>query len=87
MALIDWARIILLSLIWGASFILVEIALVSVGPLTIALARVGLAALALIAYCRAAGIHVELSPALLGTFALMGFFNNAIPFSLIAWGQ
>ena len=87
MALVDWARLILLSLIWGGTFVLTEIALPFVGPLTLVFFRVSLAALALIAYCRATGTGAGLTPALLGTFALMGLFNNAIPFSLIAWGQ
>ncbi|MHA1524026.1 MAG: DMT family transporter [Alphaproteobacteria bacterium] len=87
MALVDWTRLILLSLVWGGTFVLVEVALPFAGPATIVLARVGLAAITLVAYCRATGKSARLTPAIIGTFALMGLFNNALPFSLIAWGQ
>lgn len=87
MRLVDWIRLIVLSVLWGGSFLFIEIALESAGPMTIVLARVSLAAACLVVYCRAAGIAVPLTGPILVAFLVMGLLNNVIPFNLIAWGQ
>jgi len=87
MSLLDWSRLILLSVLWGGTFFLVEIALGDVGPFTIVLTRVALAAAVLAAYCRIAGLGATWTPGLIAGLAVMGLINNAIPFSLITWGQ
>ena len=43
----EWAMLIALSVLWGGSFLFIGIAVKAVPPLTIVLARVGIAALAL----------------------------------------
>ena len=64
-----------------------EIALREVPPLTITLHRVvwALPILALIVLFK--GISVPRSPKIWGAYLVMGALNNAIPFSLIFWGQ
>ncbi|WP_371226579.1 DMT family transporter [Roseovarius sp. 2305UL8-3] len=76
-----------LALVWGGSFFFAEIALQGVPPLTITLFRVGLAvpALALVIWVR--GICVPRSLRIWGCYLVMGALNNALPFSLIFWGQ
>lgn len=87
MALVDWLRILLLSLFWGSSFFHIEIALRDAGPFTIVLVRLALAAVALILYCLATGTRVpELRP-MIGAFLFMGVTATALPFSLITLGQ
>ncbi len=87
MSLIDWSRLILLSLIWGGTFFFVEVALPHAGPLTIVFYRVAIGAAALWAYCLATGETVPRNGAIWGAFIVMGILNNAIPFTLITWGQ
>lgn len=87
MRFIDWMRLVALSVLWGGSFLFNEIALESASPMTVVLLRVTIAAAALVAYCFASGIRVELTIPLLVGFAVMGLINNVIPFNLIAWGQ
>lgn len=87
MSAIDWSRLALLSLLWGGSFYFVEVALDDVGPFTLVLTRVGLAALVLGLYCRAAGLTAPWSVGLVAGLAFVGIINNAIPFSLLTWGQ
>jgi drug/metabolite transporter (DMT)-like permease len=41
----DWTGLVLLSILWGGSFFFVELALDALPPLTLVLARVGLALL------------------------------------------
>ncbi|MCD4744569.1 MAG: EamA family transporter, partial [Desulfobacteraceae bacterium] len=48
MGIKEWGLIIILSIIWGASFFFVEVALKEVTPLTIVLCRVALASLILL---------------------------------------
>ncbi|MFD0857756.1 DMT family transporter [Roseovarius aquimarinus] len=76
-----------LSAIWGGSFFFAEIALAEVPPLTITLHRVIWALPLLWLVVRLRGIAVPRSPRVWGAYLVMGALNNALPFSLIFWGQ
>ena len=84
---VEWVLVVALSLLWGGSFFFVEVALEGLPPFTIVALRVGFAALALVVVSL---LSRQMPPASLGiwsAFLGMGLINNAIPFSLIAWGQ
>jgi drug/metabolite transporter (DMT)-like permease len=83
----DWARLLALSLLWGATFFYVEIALTALPPLTIVLARVGLGALALALVLRLRGIALPRGARLWAAFLVMGVLNNVVPFTLFAGAQ
>jgi drug/metabolite transporter (DMT)-like permease len=86
MSAVDWLMLLALSFLWGASFFFVEVAVAEVPPLSLAFMRVVIAAalLALLLTWSGEGFPI----ARLGTaFAIMGLFNNVVPFSLFAWGQ
>lgn len=83
----EWALLLLLSLLWGSSFLLAKIAVVDVQPLSLVLLRVGLAALALWIVLLATGRRVPGDARLWLALFAMGGLNNLIPFSLIFWGQ
>ncbi len=76
-----------LATVWGGSFFFAEIALREVPPLTIALHRVfwAVPALALVVFWQ--GIAIPKSIRAWMCYLVMGALNNAIPFSLIFWGQ
>lgn len=83
-----WTQLILLSVIWGGSFFFGRVAMAELPPLTTAFFRVFLAALALIGWIlitrrQSAGFTLHFALSVL----VMGLLNNAIPFSLILWGQ
>ncbi len=82
-----WAELLLLSLIWGASFLSIRIALDEVPVFTSVAHRVGWAALILWAVVLARGIPLPRDPRIWGAFLVMGLLNNILPFSLMAWGQ
>jgi drug/metabolite transporter (DMT)-like permease len=84
---IDWLRVFLLSLVWGSSFFLIEIALRGAQPFTIVLVRVSLAATILHVYAIARGKTLRYTPRLIGSFMVMGLIANAVPFSLMTLGQ
>jgi drug/metabolite transporter (DMT)-like permease len=76
-----WLWLLSLTVLWGGSFFFAKVALGELGPFTVAFARVSLAALAL-------ALVVPLrQDAPWRTYFAMGFLNNALPFSLIFWGQ
>ena len=80
----DWALLTALSVLWGGSFFFAEVALAELRPLTLALARVGIAAVALMLAAWASGQRMPRSMAMWGAFFVMGALNNLIPFSLIS---
>ena len=83
----DWVQICLLATVWGLSFFLTEICLRELHPATVAAGRVATAALTLLILARLAGHRMPARLADWAPLALMGLINNALPFSLIMWGQ
>jgi len=76
-----------LAVLWGGTFFFVEIALAEVPPLTIVLFRVAGAVPLLYAFIRLRGIALPRDMRIWSAWLVMGALNNAIPFSLIFWGQ
>ncbi len=76
-----------LATVWGGSFFFAEIALTEVPPLTIALHRVFWAVPVLLVVVLLRGITIPTSGKAWVCYLVMGALNNAIPFSLIFWGQ
>lgn len=83
----DWFQLILLALVWGLSFFFTEICLRDLGPATLAFGRVTTAALALFTFALATGQRLPAGRAEWGPLLVMGLINNALPFTLIMWGQ
>ncbi len=90
--LINWLFLISLGLIWGSSFLTVEIALDSFGPLTIAGLRIAIGALVLLILSYAFGYglprwRAPQGPRIWAHAFGFAIFTNALPFSLLSWGQ
>jgi drug/metabolite transporter (DMT)-like permease len=83
----DWLLLLLLSLLWGATFFFVAIAVREIPPLTLVLARVALAALMLAPTARALGLALPTGLGAWRSYAALAILNNVIPFSLIFYGQ
>ena len=79
--------LLLLAAVWGGSFFFGEVALSEVPPLTITLHRVFWALPILALVVRHQGLSVPRSLKVWRAYLVMGALNNAIPFSLIFWGQ
>lgn len=82
-----WVLLIVLSLVWGASFFFAEIALRQLAPFTLVLVRVGIAAITLLLVVVFTGQRLPRDAATWRDYFVMGVLNNCIPFSLIFWGQ
>lgn len=83
----EWATLLGLSVLWGGSFFFIDVAVRSIPPFTLVLCRVSLAAAALLLFLKLRGQPIGIDRSTLGAFLIMGLLNNAVPFSLLAWGQ
>ena len=83
----DMALLILLSILWGGSFFFVEILLRHMPALTLVAARVSMAAIALWLIIGTLKLPIPKDKAQWRALFIIGLLNNALPFSLIVWGQ
>lgn len=87
MGLREWGLLGLLALIWASSFLFNKLALRGLPPFTIVALRVSLGAVALWIAAYSAGLRPPAGARVWMEFLLLGLLANAIPFSLIVWGQ
>jgi len=80
----DYARLVALAAIWGASFIFTRVAAPSLGAIWTAEARVLLGGLALLAWLRVAGFDAALRRHW-RYYLAVGIVNSAAPFALYAY--
>lgn len=83
----DWILLVVLSVLWGATFFFAAVAVREIPPLTLVLARVALAALVLLPVTYLSGLTLPASLAAWRAYALLALLNNVVPFSLIFYGQ
>ena len=83
----DYAALLTLALIWGSSFLFVELGLRSLTPITLTASRIVLGALILVVAARIVGHRFPRDLRRWRHFFLLGLFGNVLPFSLISTGQ
>lgn len=83
----SFSMLLALAAVWGGSFFFGAVAVHEVAPLTITLHRVMWAVPLLYIVVRMSGIALPRTARVWGAYLVMGALNNAIPFSLIFWGQ
>jgi len=66
---------------------LIKVAVDTVPPMTLAAGRLSLAAAMLAAFAHAGGHRIPLGGRAWGVFLFIGCFGNALPFTLIGWGE
>lgn len=82
-----WSELLLLGIIWGASFLSIRIALDEIAPLTSIAHRTFWAMCTLWLVVWAMRLPVPRAPRIWLGFLGMGILNNVVPFGLMAWGQ
>ena len=95
MGMKDWGRLLLLSLLWGGTYMLAIIALKGwpsgagngVTPLFLVWSRVTLAAVSLFVILKVMRLAIPRDAKAWAAFFSLGLINNVIPYSLIFWGQ
>ena len=87
MTAVNWMLLTILSVLWGGSFLFVELALQGLGTLTIVWARVAGAAAVLALWIGLSGAQLPKGRAVWVALAVMGLLNNVLPFTLIVQAQ
>lgn len=86
----SWLMVGVLGITWGATFMVTELALVTMPPFWLAAGRIGFAAALMCVIWRASSGTLFAAPpakrTVLSVLAIGGF-STAFPFMLIAWGQ
>jgi drug/metabolite transporter (DMT)-like permease len=80
-------RLVLLSFIWGWSFLFIKVAVEGLTPTTVACTRVALGAAFLLAFLRAKGQALPRDPTVWRRLAVVGLVGSALPFTMLAWGE
>jgi drug/metabolite transporter (DMT)-like permease len=81
------ARIAVLALLWGSTFLWVKLALGMLAPVQVTLARCVLGAAVLTIACLGTGHRLPRGLAIWRSVFVAAFFCNALPFALISLGE
>ena len=79
--------LLVLALVWSASFMAIKIGVETIPPLTLAAGRVVIAAVVVMAYTYFRGVQLPREARVWVYCLLLGLFGNALPFTLINWGE
>ena len=87
MTALEWALLVVLSILWGSTFLFITVAARELPPLSIAAVKVTLVAVALLGVMRQQGARLPAEGSTWWAFAVMALFNDAGPFILIAFAS
>ena len=86
----SWLMVATLGLTWGATFLVIELALQGITPFWLAAARIGFAALLMLVIWTLRGARLFQQPPDrqdIFWLTMVGAFSTAVPFMLLSWGQ
>lgn len=87
----DWVRLLALTVLWGSAFLLTKVAVSALDPDLVVAGRLLVACLLLVPLATwrstGRGAGTPWGARLWAFLLLIAVFGNALPFSLIAWGQ
>jgi drug/metabolite transporter (DMT)-like permease len=83
----EWSQLLLLGMVWGSSFFFFKILVAALPPFTVVFGRLLIAAAAMHVIARAARAWRGLSAREWAGFLFFGAIANALPFTLIAYGE
>ncbi len=84
---VEIALLISLATLWSSSFAFIKVAVETVPPLSVAAGRLTLAAVLIVAVARLRRVRFPAESGLWPKFFAIGLFGNALPFTLISWGE
>jgi drug/metabolite transporter (DMT)-like permease len=79
--------LLLLAVLWGASYSFIKLGVATIPPITLIAARTLIAGALLLAIMRWRGIRMPGDGATWSRFAVQACLNSVIPWTLIAWGE
>jgi drug/metabolite transporter (DMT)-like permease len=80
-------RLLILAFIWGWSFLFIKVAVEGLTPPSVAFGRVALGATVLVITLRVRRQPLPTDRSMWRHFTLAALFGNAVPFTLLAWGE
>jgi drug/metabolite transporter (DMT)-like permease len=87
MTIKQWGAFLALTLIWGASFLWIKIAVREVGPLTVVTLRLGFALAILLPFVVRARVGIPRGARLWGRLVVLGLISATVPWLLITWAE
>lgn len=85
--LADYGLLLVLSAIWGSSFLFIKVAVETMPAISMTSSRLLLAGIILVCMAGLSKQSIPKGRALWGWIAMAAFFGNALPFALIGWGE
>lgn len=82
-----WARLTALALLWGSTFLWIEIALTALSPVQVTLSRCALGCATLLVLCGVTGSRLPRGAATWGHIVVSALLCNALPFAMFSLGQ
>ena len=79
--------LVVLSLMWGLSFLFMEVALAELGPIWIVAGRTTVGGLVVLSILLLRRMPLPRGAGLWGRLAVLGLINNAAPWTMLAWAQ
>jgi drug/metabolite transporter (DMT)-like permease len=85
----DFALLLVLALTWGSSFFFIKQAMDTgtLPPMSLAVGRIAIGAVMLLAIALAKGQALPRGLGMWGRMVFLGIIGNSLPFFLIAWGE
>ena len=83
----EWFRLLLLSFLWGGSFLFYRILATELPPFSTVFSRVLIGGGAILLWLKARNTAVVIPRGLWGRLIILSLLNNVIPFTLFAWGE
>ncbi|WP_316175522.1 MULTISPECIES: DMT family transporter [unclassified Bradyrhizobium] len=83
----EFALLLVLSTLWGASYTFIKIGVETIPPLTLIAARTLIAGLLLAAIIRSRGLAWPRDRTIWRRFVIQAGLNSVVPFTLIAWAE
>jgi drug/metabolite transporter (DMT)-like permease len=84
---VDYALLLLLATLWGASYFLIKVGVETIPPLTLIAARTAIAGGLLLAVMHGRGLRLPRSWTMWRGFLFQAWLNSVVPFTLIAWAE
>jgi drug/metabolite transporter (DMT)-like permease len=84
---LEWALLVVLSMLWGGSFFFNAIAVKELPTFTVVFSRVALAAAILFLAMSLSGQRISMNRQAWRAFLVIAMLNSVMPFSLIVWAQ
>src|SRR5258708_5922508 len=83
----EYALLVVLAIVWGASYAFIRLGVATIPPVTLIAARTLIGGALLLAILTARGIAMPRDMAMWRRFMLQALLNSVVPFTLIAWAE